>query len=105
MKEAVILERGDALCVSLGCEIDHHSARIIREGVDSALAEKKPKEVILDFSDVSFMDSSGIGLIIGRAAKAEEIGAALTVKGLSQPLLRLVRMSGVTKLKGLKIID
>ncbi len=99
MKEAEIIEVGDILTVKLKCEIDHHTAKTIREGVDLYLYKNKPRELVLDFSGVSFMDSSGIGLIIGRAGKAEEIGAAVTVSGLSPVLYRLVRMSGIEKLK------
>ena len=99
MKEAEIIEVGDILRVKLKCEIDHHTAKTIREEIDFYLYKNKPKELILDFSGVSFMDSSGLGLIIGRAGKAEEIGAVVTVTGLSPVLYKLVRMSGIEKLK------
>ena len=99
MKEAEIIELADVLTVKLRCEIDHHTAKRIREAVDTKLYQKKPKELVLDFSGVGFMDSSGLGLIIGRAGKAEEIGAVVTVCGLSPVLYRLVRMSGLEKLE------
>ena len=47
-------------------EIDHHTAREMREAVDDAAQKLKPYRLRLDFSDVPFMDSSGIGLILGR---------------------------------------
>lgn len=105
MKEAVINSESGLIEVTLDCEIDHHAAKKIRESVDSALVYHRPRELVLDFSCVSFMDSSGIGLIIGRAEKAADVGATVSIKGLNGNLRKLVRMSGITKLKGLKIID
>ena len=101
MKEAVIKRAGEKLSVSLACEIDHHTARIIREAVDKEISAGAFKEVVLDFSGVSFMDSSGLGLILGRAEKAA--GALLVVTGLSYTLLRVVRMSGIEKHKSISI--
>ena len=104
MKEAEIVEACGAVLVKLACEIDHHSAKRIRERIDAELKRSMPRELILDFSGVGFMDSSGIGLIIGRAGKAQAIGATVTVTGLSPSLLRIVRMSGIYRLDGVKVI-
>ena len=54
------------LTAVLSGEIDHHSAREIREEIDETASRVKPKKLILDFSAVEFMDSSGVGLIMGR---------------------------------------
>ena len=59
--------RSQRLTAFLSGEIDHHSAKTIREEIDLAVSEQIPKELWLDFRDVSFMDSSGIGLVMGRA--------------------------------------
>ena len=75
----------------------------MREQIDTALIIKRPRLLRLDFSGVEFMDSSGIGLIIGRAGKASDIGCEVEVTGLSETLRRLVRISGVQKLKNLRI--
>ena len=104
MKEATIKREGDALGVYLTCEIDHHTAKIIREAVDTEFLSSKIKTLIFDFSGVTFMDSSGIGLILGRADKAESIGACLIIRGLSPTLRKLVRMSGIEKLKSIKVV-
>lgn len=103
MKEAEITEEKNSLLVKLTCEIDHHTAKRIREEVDRRFDLMKPSELILDFSGVGFMDSSGIGLIIGRAGRAEQSGAVVTVSGLSPALRKLVRMSGVEKLECIKV--
>ena len=79
------------------------SARPIRERIDKALFEKKPELLVLDFSEVRFMDSSGIGLIIGRSEVCEAIGAHVRLVALSPLLSRLVRLSGIEKIKNLSI--
>ena len=98
-------EEGDFLTARLFGEIDHHLAVGLREGIDGMLYRKKPKRLILDYSGVGFMDSSGIGLIIGRADVAEGMGCEVRVSGLSAHLKKLVRLSGVGKLKNLTIED
>lgn len=85
------------------CELDHHTARPIREKIDASLLAEKPDLLILDFSDVKFMDSSGIGLILGRLSLCEEIGASVEVTGLSGTLARVVRLSGIGKMPRLRI--
>ena len=57
---------GNTLTIYLKGEIDHHTAREIREAADSLIQLNKPSVLRLDFSGVTFMDSSGIGLIMGR---------------------------------------
>ena len=58
------------LRVMLQGEIDHHSAGPLREQIDCRLEELLPKRLILDFTGVTFMDSSGIGLVMGRVRQA-----------------------------------
>lgn len=97
-------ERGKSLVASLLSELDHHTARAIREGIDAMLFRTRPDVLEMDFSRVGFMDSSGIGLIIGRAELCSELGAHLVVTGMSSGLLRLVRLSGVEKLKNVSLV-
>ena len=65
MKDRVSFN-GNEMSYVLSGELDHHSARLARENIDSLIQQKKPSVLRLDFSEVSFMDSSGIGLIMGR---------------------------------------
>ena len=99
-----IEQTGEVLTAYLGGEIDHHTARPVRERIDRALAEKKPRLLVLDFTEVGFMDSSGIGLIIGRSEKAAEISAAVRVEGLSPTLSRLLRIAGLERVKNLTVV-
>ncbi len=101
--EVIFCNAGQTLTARLGGEIDHHSAKTSREAIDAMLFRTKPEILVLDFSDVKFMDSSGIGLIIGRLEVASTLGAHMRLIGLSSPLKRLVRLSGIEKLDGLSV--
>jgi len=96
-------DAGGMLIAGLSGEIDHHLAKSQREEIDSMLFKKRPEVLVLDFSDVRFMDSSGIGLIIGRVDVAESIGCRVHLGGLSATQRKLVKLSGVEKLKNLTI--
>ena len=105
MKEVVkISEDGGILTAEILCEIDHHTAKHLRERIDRALFEQKPHLLIMDFSEVGFMDSSGLGLIIGRAECADAVGASVRVEGLSQTLSRLLRLGGLERVKNLTVV-
>ena len=103
--EAIFFREDDNLRVLLPSEIDHHVAKPIREGVDKELFVTTPRILILDFSCVSFMDSSAIGLILGRCVLCEELGCRVNLTGLSKALMKLVRLSGIEKIKNLSISD
>lgn len=103
MKEVTITEKGERLIATLTCEIDHHTAKIIREEIDKRLDASHAGVLVLDFSGVGFMDSSGIGLILGRLSRAEELGIRVHLCGLSATLSRLVRMSGIERLKSITV--
>ena len=98
-----ITENGKNLIAALACELDHHAARRVRERIDAAVFIARPDVIVLDFSAVHFMDSSGIGLIIGRVEVAKAVGALVRVTGLSPTLRRLVRLSGLDKIQELTI--
>ena len=104
-KEVKFSDAGKILIASLSGEIDHHLAKAQREAIDGMLFLKKPEMLVLDFSGVKFMDSSGIGLIIGRSEVAMGIGAKVQVSGLSSSQRKLIRLSGIEKLKNVKIED
>ena len=90
------------MTVQLFGEIDHHSARCIREQTDRLIQQKKPRELRLDLSSVSFMDSSGIGLIMGRYRLMGLYGGRLKTVNVPRELEKLMLLSG---LGALDIID
>ena len=96
-------EDGGMLTASLSGEIDHHTAKGQREEIDAMLFRARPESLAIDFSEVKFMDSSGIGLIIGRAEVCEALGCNICITGLSETLYKLVRLSGIEKIKCLNV--
>ena len=86
------------LTAFLSGEIDHHRAKELREAIDFAVREQYPPTVILDFRRVTFMDSSGIGLIMGRAKLTEEYGGTLEIHNPSQQIRKVLRISGADRL-------
>ncbi len=105
MKDDVIFSQNEGrLTARIGCDIDHHTAKRMREKIDRELFEKRPQVLILDFSAVEFMDSSGLGLMLGRVEKASAVGATVCLTGLSPTLMKLVRLSGIEKVQGLSIV-
>ena len=91
-------ENDRTLTVYLSGEIDHHSAKAIREETDALLTGRLPKTLVLDFKDVTFMDSSGVGLVMGRYKTARSLGAAVAVRSLTPRDRRMLELSGLTKL-------
>lgn len=96
---------GKKLFASILCELDHHTAKRIREKIDKELYSVRPDALVIDFSGVGFMDSSGVGLILGRAESASSVGAKVIITGLSPILMKLIRLSGVERVRGVKIED
>ncbi len=92
----------EGMIVWLSGELDHHAARQLRQQVDLAAERARPKVLRLDFGGVTFMDSSGIGLIMGRYRLMQLSGGSLVVTGASERLCRVMRLAGLDKLGILK---
>lgn len=90
-------ESGYFLRVKLKGDIDHHSAVAVRSGIDTLLYRIRPRRVYLDLSGVDFMDSSGLGLIMGRYALAKEIGGDLVVTEPTPGVERVLRLAGLER--------
>lgn len=94
--------QNDSLTVFLSGEIDHHSAREIREEVDLQITSSKPQVLELNFKDVSFMDSSGIGLIMGRYRLVSAYGGRVCISNVSAYLKRVMRLAGIDSIVEMK---
>ena len=79
-------------------EIDDCNVQKIRRKADTEIERYMPKKVVFDFDNVTFMDSSGIGLIIGRYKFANMLGGKLEVANLTQSVKKIFEMSGILKL-------
>lgn len=83
-------------------EIDHHIAPKIRREIDAKCEATRPARLILDFGRVSFMDSSGIGLVMGRYRMISLLGGKLEVVNIPQNLKKIFVLSGLEKLGVMK---
>ena len=102
-KDVIFSEDSGTLTAHIGCDLDHHTAKPIREKIDRRLLEIRPHTLVIDFSRVEFMDSSGLALILGRVECAGVIGARVHLSGLSPQLLKLVKLAGIEKIKNLTV--
>lgn len=96
--EITITTKDRILVVAINGDIDHHTATLIKERSEKEYTLNGSRDMILDFSDVSFMDSSGIGMIIGRYKNVESNGGRLVVFGASKNVSRIFTMSGLGKI-------
>lgn len=90
------------LTALLSGEIDHHTAAQMRESIDDTSQKLKPYCLRLDFSGVPFMDSSGIGLILGRVRLYQYWRGHVVLCGLSQPLDKMVELSGIASVAAIE---
>lgn len=85
------------LMVKLPMEIDHHETLQISKGADRFIIKGKVKNVVFDFEDTKFMDSSGIGLIMGRYKKIICFGGKIFIINTDKQIEKLLAMSGLEK--------
>lgn len=93
-----ILNAGERVTAEISGDIDHHSAAGIRDEIDAVLENATPRVLILDFGDVSFMDSSGIGLILGRMRVLEGFGGKLFIRNVKPHIEKIVKLAGLSGL-------
>lgn len=93
-----LVYKEDSLKAELLGDIDDHTAKEMRESIDTAAKRLRPNELELDFSGISFMDSSGIGLIIGRYKLMKMWNGSVILSGMSKRIEMIVRLSGAEKL-------
>ena len=86
------------LTIALTGEIDHHRARSYIERIAAKIEAYTPQECILDFSDVTFVDSSGIAVVINSMRNMAQIEGKLTLTGISEQPMKVFRTSGIDKL-------
>ncbi len=90
------------LKVKIRGDIDHHSAKGIRDKIDNAIFTKKPAMIVLDLSVVEFMDSSGLGLIMGRYTNSLEIGANFLIYKPCAKVKKILELAGIERIMEIK---
>ena len=96
--ESKFYEKDKLLVFKISDEIDDHNVQKIRGKVDYEIERYMPKRVVFDFNSVSFMDSAGIGLMIGRYKLVTMIGAKLEMTNVQGSVKKVFEMSGILRL-------
>lgn len=91
-------KRGNILIVDIIGDIDHHTAEFIKNEIERNILILNIKDIVLNFKNVSFMDSSGIGVIIGRYKIISAMGGELFVAEVSNDIDRIFKISGLYKI-------
>ena len=94
--------KGETMIARLQGELDHHTAAGIREEIDNSTELNMPSLLVLDFEKISFMDSSGIGLVLGRYRNLLKRGAEVKVVGVSPQIYKVMKLSGIERLMTLE---
>ncbi len=95
---SVFLDKDKILMVEISEEIDHHTTEKLRRKLDDDITRFMPRKVIFDFDKVSFMDSAGIGMIIGRYKMVNMLGGTVEMKNVKKSIRKIFEMSGVVKI-------
>ena len=88
----------NCLTIYLPKEVDHHNAEEVKRGADSIIQREHIKYVIFDFANTDFMDSSGIGVIMGRYRMICLVGGEVWAVHANTRIKKILTMSGVTKI-------
>ncbi len=91
-------EKDKSLTLQITEEIDHHYAEKIRTRADFEIQKYIPKKLILDFSKVNFMDSAGIGMILGRYKMMTMFGGSMNMTNVAPNVKKVFEMSGILKI-------
>lgn len=92
------IEKDKLLFLDLTEEIDHHTTEEIRRKADYEIERYMPKKVIFNFNSVNFMDSSGIGMILGRYKMIKMLGGELGIVNVKKSIRKVLEMCGILKL-------
>lgn len=94
----VITHKNNKCLAELYGELDHHNAAHARMTIDMAIDSSSPCELYMDFSGVTFMDSSGIGLVMGRYRILHEYGGTLYIANCQSTIRKVMQLAGMNKL-------
>ena len=92
------LKENRTLILKIDGEIDHHSCEQIKKEADYEIQKNAPKKLTFDFKNVNFMDSSGIGMIMGRYKSIQKNSGKVAITGLQPTVKKIVQMSGLHKI-------
>ena len=90
---------GNTMTARLSGELDHHHTQKLREEIDRSVQKEHPSRLILNFAGVEFMDSSGIGLVLGRYRLMQEREGSLALSAMPPHIRRVMRVAGIANLE------
>lgn len=96
MEEYQVIEH--CLIIPMPAEVDHHLAGEISRRADEFLMDSQVHHIVFDFENTTFMDSSGIGIIMGRYKKISLFGGKLYATHVDKTILRILQMAGLHKI-------
>lgn len=90
------------LMIHMPEEIDHHQATMLSEAADNYIMKEPVKNIVFDFEATRFMDSSGIGIIVGRYKKIACFGGQVYAINASSRIIKMIELSGLKKVLNVK---
>lgn len=93
-----VAPEADTVTALLTGEIDHHGAGKLRDSIDDTLRRTCPRLLVMDFGGVEFMDSSGIGIVLGRYRLMQDMGGKLALRNLPPHIRRVMQVAGISSL-------
>lgn len=100
--EKLVQKRGNTLVVKIQTEVDHCFADAVREEVDRLVQTEEIECLEFDFSETEFMDSSGIGLLMGRYKLMKALGGSIFITNASERIQKILMLSGIHKIIPMK---
>ncbi len=96
--EITVTIKKEVLVVSLSGELDHHTAKKVKDLAEEVIKNKGIANLVFDFTNLTFMDSSGIGVVVGRYKLVSSLGGHVAIVNNSATIDRLLTMSGIKKI-------
>lgn len=99
MEPSFIYEaEGNTLIIHLPGEVDHHNCRNLKYETDLLMAEQYINRIVFDFTETTFMDSSGVGVLLSRYKQLKSSGGKASFYGAGPQVMRILKISGITGL-------
>lgn len=96
--ECTYVPSNKVLTLKITEEIDEHTTEKMRRKMDNEITRFLPRKVVFDFSNVTFMDSAGIGMLLGRYKLIRMLGGSLEIININRQIKKLFEMSGILKI-------
>lgn len=93
-----VQRNGQDMKITLKGDMDHHNAVSVRGEIDAILLEERPKRVVINLHDIGFMDSSGLGFIMGRYSVMQKLGGDLVLEEPNERITKIFDLAGLGRI-------